>query len=105
MYFDKYKEHSEARINPGLLWEYDMARFDFYEMRNVVVQRVVERGWPDDWYAALNIYGEAGMKDAIRALPYLNDRDMHFVSVLFEIPLSELKCYERKQSRQSHWNS
>ena len=105
MYFDNYKEHQDTKINPSLLWEYDMSRFDFQQMRNVVVQRVVERGWPDDWYAALNMYGKAGMIEAIKTLPYLNDKDMYFVSNLFEIPLSELKCYERKQSRPQHWNS
>lgn len=68
-------------------------------MRNVVVQRFIERGWPDDWYAALNMYG---MKTAMKELPYLNNKDMNFVSVIFEISLSELKCYIRKQSRQAH---
>ncbi len=105
MYFDNYKQHPDAQVNPALLWEYDLSRFDFQQMRNVVVQRVVERGWPDDWYAALNLYGEDGMVAAIKELPYLNDKDMNFVSVIFEIPLPELKCYEKKQYRQSHWNS
>ncbi len=105
MYFEKYKEHPDAKINPSLLWEYDMEHFDFQKMGNVVVQRVIERGWPDDWYAALNIYGENGMKTIIKSLPYLNDKDMNFVSVLFEIPLSEMKCYEKKQSHPKHWNS
>lgn len=101
MYFYKYKDHSEAKINPSLLWEYDLSKFDYHEMRNVVVQRVVERGWPNDWYAALNLYGEEGMRDAIKSLPYLNDKDMHFVSLIFDIPLSEMKCYERKQAHQN----
>ena len=105
MYFDKYKEHKDAKINPSLLWEYDMSRFDFQQMRNVVVQRVVERGWPDDWYAALNLYGEDGMIAAIKEIPYLNDKDMYFASSIFEIPLAEMKCYERKQLPQQHWNS
>ncbi len=105
MYFDRYKDHSNATLNPSLLWEYDMSAFDFQKMRNVVVQRVVERGWPDDWYAALNMYGDNGMIEAIKALPYLNDKDMYFVSAIFEIPLPDMKCYEKKQSRQAHWNS
>jgi len=105
MYFYKYKEYPDAKINPSLLWEYDLNKFDFQEMREVVVQRVVERGWPADWYAALNLYGEEGMKAAIKALPYLNDKDMNFVSVVFEIPLSEMKCYEKKRSHPAHWNS
>ena len=100
MYFDNYRTRSNSKLNPALLWEYDQSAFDFQQMRNVVVQRVVERGWPDDWYAALNFYGVEGMKDAIRSLPYLNDKDMNFVHVIFDIPLSEMKCYERKQSRQ-----
>ncbi len=104
MFFDKYKEHPTAKINPSLLWEYNLHDFDYGQMRDVVVQRVIERGWPDDWYAALNIYGISGLKAAIKAIPYLNDRDMNFVSLVFEIPLSEMKCYERKQSRQAHWN-
>jgi len=63
--------------------EYDLSRFDYQQMRDIVVQRVVERGWHEDWYAALNLYGEGGMKEAIKALPYLNDKDMNFVSVIF----------------------
>jgi hypothetical protein len=105
MYFNDYKEHSEARINPSLLWEYNLENFDYQQMRNVVVQRVVERGWPDDWYAALNMYGIEGMKAAIKEIAYLNAKDMNFVSKLFEIPLSEMKCYIKKQSQQAHWNS
>lgn len=74
-------------------------------MRNIVVQRVIERGWRNDWYAALNLYGIDGMKDAIKQLPYLNHKDMHFVSTIFKIPLSDMKCYEKKQLNRAHWNS
>ena len=90
-----YKKHIEAKINPTLLWEYDLNRFDYHAMRNVVVQRVIERGWPEDWWAALNLYGEDGMSKAIREIAYLNDKDMNFVSNAFDIPLSEMKCYEK----------
>jgi len=105
IYLEDYKKHPEATIRPSLLWEYDLSQFDFQKMRNVVVQRVIERGWPHDWWAALNLYGEEGMREAIKTIPYLNDKDMNFVSLAFELPLSEMKCYEKKQLRQVHWNS
>ena len=105
IYLEDYKKHPDARINPALLWEYDLDGFDFLKMRNVVVQRVIERGWPNDWWAVLNMYGEKGIKEAIKTIPYLNDKDMNFVSKAFEIPLSEMKCYEKKQSQPTHWNS
>lgn len=105
MYFEDYKKYPEAQVNPSLLWEYDLSSFDFKQMRKTVVQRVVERGWPQDWYAILNLYGQEGVKDAIKQLPYLSAKDMNFVTHIFQIPLSQLKCYERKQSHPGHWNS
>jgi len=104
IYLEDHPKHPDAKINPTLLWEYNLADFDFQKTRNVVVQRVVERGWPNDWWAALNLYGEDGVKDAIKSLSYLNDKDMNFVSKAFDIPLSEMKCYEQKQLRPAHLN-
>nr|WP_199141927.1 hypothetical protein [Pedobacter sp. ASV12] len=74
-------------------------------MRNIVVQRVIERGWPNDWYAMLNLYGIDGVVDSIKNIAFLNDVDMHFVSTQFDIPLTEMKCYIRKQSALGHWSS
>ena len=34
-------------INPSLLWEYDMSTFDWQRSKTIVVQRVVELGWPE----------------------------------------------------------
>lgn len=105
MFFSDYKDHSDSKLNPKLLWEYNLSNFDYQDMRNVVVQRVIERGHFNDFYAMLNLYGEDGVIEAIKVLPYLNDIDMNFVSVVFNIPLTKLKCYEKKQLPQRHWNS
>jgi hypothetical protein len=105
MYFSNYRDRKGTTINPSLLWEYDLKHFDYQAMRSLVVQRVIERGWPADWYAILNRYGEDGVKEAIRSLPYLNERDAHFVSLIFQIPSNEMACYARKPSRPTHWSS
>lgn len=105
MYFDDYKQHTDATLNPRLLWEFNLEEFDFLAMRNVVVQRVIERGWPNDWYFILNNYGIEGVKTVIRNITYLNDKDMHFVSHQFNVPLNSMKCYEKKQSAGQRWNS
>jgi len=105
MFFSNYKNHPEAKINPSLLWEYNIEEVDYTRMRNIIVQRVTERGWPRDWYAILNLYGVDGVKNALRELPYLNDKDMNFVSREFNIPLTDFKCYTKKQSARVRWNS
>jgi hypothetical protein len=105
MFFGDYKKHSDAKINSSLLWEYNIDQVDYAKMRNVIVERVIERGWPDDWYALLNLYGVDGVISAIKELPYLNDKDMNFVTHVFNLPLAALKCYTNKQSARRHWNS
>jgi len=54
-------------------------------MRNVVVQRVIERGRMDDYYAVLNRYGLKEVKETIKQIPYLNMRDISFVCSVFDL--------------------
>jgi hypothetical protein len=105
MYFDDYRAFPTAKLDSRLLWEYNLEKVDYTSMRNVIVQRVIERGWPQDWYFILNQYGIDGVKSAIKELQYLNDKDMNFVSHQFDIPLTAMKCYIKKQSVTSHWTS
>ena len=105
MLFEDYKYHPDAKVRPSLLWEFDLDRFNWQLMRDVVVQRVLERGRMDDFYAILNLYGEEGVKDALRAIPYMNDKNMNFACVTFDLVKEELKCYTKKQSMPLHWNS
>jgi len=69
MFFDNYKLHRQAQIRETLLWEYDMTRFNWHDMRSIVVQRVIERGRINDFFAILNLYGLDGVKEAIKRLP------------------------------------
>ena len=105
MEIEDYKKHPDAVFSPNLFWEYDMSLFDWQKMAVVVAQRVVERGCPDDFFAAINLYGLNGFVNAIKEIPYLNNRDINYVCLKFHLKKEDLKCYTRKQSRQQHWNS
>ena len=105
MFFDNYKKHQDARLRSSLLWEYDLARFDWDAMQNIVLQRVIERGRINDFYAVLNLYGPKSFKEGVKNISYLNEKDIAFVCTIFGIKKQELKCYTQKQSRQKHWNS
>ena len=105
MPFEDYHNHRNAEVRSSLLWEYDLEKFDWQQMRNEVVQRVLERGRMDDFYAILNLYGLEGVKAALREIPYMNDKDMNFACVAFDLRKEELKCYTKKQSILLHWNS
>jgi len=94
-----------TRVREHLLWEFNPEKFDYQKSRSIVVERVVQRGDTDDWLTVFNLYGYDGVREQIKQIPYLNDRDMNFVRVIFEIPLTELKCYTRRRFPERHWNS
>lgn len=105
MFFDNYKQHPKAKLRASLLWEYELNDFDWNAMRNIVLQRVVERGRINDFYAALNKYGINEFKEGIKSIPYLNAKDLAFVCTVFGLKKRELKCYTQKRLHKTHWNS
>ncbi|MBS1488197.1 MAG: hypothetical protein JST43_11475 [Bacteroidetes bacterium] len=94
MFFDNYKLHSEAQFNPALFWEYDQSRFDFTAQTALVVQRVIERGASEDFYAMLNLYGIDKVVSQIKEIPSLSQREIEFISNIFSIPYNDMKAYK-----------
>ncbi len=107
MFFDNWEEKSIGlSVSERLLWEYDMSRFDWNDMRRVVVQRVIERGTLEDFYAAIRLYGGIeNFKAIIREIPILSDKNMNFVISVFHLKKEELKCSTFRQLREKRLTS
>jgi len=103
-YFSDYEDHPGTALPSHLFWEHDMSKFDYQKMIRLVVERVIERGGVDDFYALLNLYGWDRVVETIKILPYLGERNMHFVSTVFNIPIKRLKCSKRMPFRQGSFN-
>lgn len=105
--FDDYIKYKGLySVSPALLWEYELSGFDWRKSRKTVVQRIVERGWLKDYYAAFDLYGVIeGFREIIKEVPHFSDRDMNFVCIVFDLKKEELKCYTRKLLRNRLFNS
>ncbi len=90
-------KHS-PKVRRSLLWEYDLSCFDWQYMRALVVERVIERGRDEDYYAIFALYGGIeGVRRIIRdEVLFLSAKDMSFVCVAFNLKQEELKCYIRR---------
>ena len=102
MIFDDWRDKStDAKLSPALLWEYNLTDFDWDYMRTLVVGRVIERGRPEDFYAAIRLYGGLeNFREIIKELPELSAIDTVFVGAYFDLKEEELRCYTRKQFRE-----
>jgi len=48
--FNNWEEKSKGlSISKRLLWEYDPSKIDWFRMKYIVVTRIIERGWMNDF--------------------------------------------------------
>jgi hypothetical protein len=94
-----------TKIRSHLLWEVNLEKFDYFKTSQLVVERVVQRGDMDDWLTIFNLYGEEGVREKIKLIPYLNAKDMDFVHIIFDIPLNDLKSFVKSQKGPQYWSS
>lgn len=102
MYFSDWKEKRKYNISPSLLWEYDIhgADWDWDFMKVTVVQRVIESGRKEDYYAMFQLYGGIEkVRDIVKDIPKLSAKDINWVCELFDLKKEDLLCYTKMLSR------
>ena len=97
----KTKIKDNPQVSPHLLWDIDKSKFDWDKMKFFIVQRVIERGDEDDFYAIFQVYGGLeGVREIVKKLPAFYDpRDEALARVLFDLEKEDLECYERLRLR------
>lgn len=93
------------QLSKVLFWDTDMEQLDWERHAKYVIERVIQRGTWSDFKTILEYYGRGKIIDVVKNLKYLDMRSMHFCSVYFKIPLTDLRCYNIRQSRKLHWDS
>lgn len=87
-----------STLSPHLFWDVKPGTLDLVKHQRLIVERVVQRGGLEDLALLLRVYKKEEIQAAIRQISWLNEKDMAFVHVYFDIPYTELKCYTKKQS-------
>jgi hypothetical protein len=101
------KIKDNPQISTHLLWDVDSKEIDWEAMKKFVVQRVIERGGMDDFYALFRLYGGFdAVRNIIKEIPViLSPRDEAFVRTVFNLKKEDLQCYKQKQLREAYLNS
>lgn len=77
----------QIAISPHLLWEYDLDSFDFDQSKEIVIERVIQRGNLKDWQVVFKVYGKAALLHTAEHSKQLSGRDRYFTKILINSPL------------------
>jgi hypothetical protein len=97
-------EKSILGLTKSLFWDVDPQSIDPDKHVEYIVERVITLGTMEDFTILKEIYGKAKIKKVVKKLRYLNDRDLNFCSLYFNVPKIEFRCYITKQSNQTLWD-
>lgn len=91
------------KLNPQLFWDTGTSQIDWEKNANAIIVRVVERGYLTDWNEIKRYYGHKKIKEAVISARNLSKKTLHFMSSLYEVPLSDFRCYKSNLFPELHW--
>ena len=91
-------------LSRTLFWDIDYETIDWDKNARFVVERVLMRGTVPDFRTIIGYYGKERLREIIKNIRYLDKKPMYFAGVYFDIPLTEMRCYNIRQSTQLHWD-
>jgi 16S rRNA C1402 N4-methylase RsmH len=101
------KANPNATIPRHLLWDMKYDEYDWERGKNLVVERVIERGREQDFYTIFRMYGGVeGVREIAKNIKHFRwKQDAAFVEMVFDIKKEDMVCYERKRLRDQLLNS
>jgi hypothetical protein len=77
-------------FHQNLFWDTDLANINLNTNSRYIIERVLTRGFLEDFYMLNHLYTTGEIKDALRKSKELDAKTAHFCSRYFKIPLSEM---------------
>ena len=77
-------------FSQNLFWDYPLENIDLKTHQRYVIERVLTRGFTNDFYMLQKIYSLTEIQTALRKSKELDPKTAHFCSWYFNIPRHEL---------------
>jgi hypothetical protein len=74
----------KPNIRSHLLWEYDVEKFNWHRSYKIVIERVIERGWLNDWREIYRFYGSGKILETVECSKQLDERDKRFTRMFLK---------------------
>ena len=88
-----------STLSKNLFWDCNVAMLDPDVDRNLVLERVFSRGTENDERAAFKYYGKEQIRDTVVNIKSLDKKALNYLSIVFNIPKQEFRCYKSSLSK------
>lgn len=90
------------QLNPTHFWDVNISVLGPHAAKRLIIERVFTRGELNEIKSVLEYYGEEQVLQTLYTLPFLEPKNLNFISKFFNKPRKEFRCYHRKQSKPQH---
>jgi hypothetical protein len=100
-YYFKYidTESLDKKLKTGvfpfskyLFWDTPIELIDKEKHKKSVIERILTRGFLEDFYTLIKIYSKEEIVDTIKKSRILDKKTANFCSLYFDIPLNEINA-------------
>jgi len=88
-----------SKLSKFLFWDCNIDMLDPNVDRNLTLERVFSLGTENDEKEIFGYYGKNFIKHTIPDLKYLDKKTLNYLSIVFDIPKEEFKCYKHSLSK------
>ena len=93
----------QLELRPALFWDVNIEEVDLQNHRASVIERIATRGRLEEFRAMVKFYGQETVKNALIHARYLDKRTLSYCSLIFDVPITEFRCYKLAQLNPEHW--
>jgi hypothetical protein len=87
-----------SKLSTHLFWDCNIDCLDPNIDKKLILERVFSRGTENDEREVFNYYGENVIKNTVLDIKYFDKKTLNYLSVVFNVPKEEFKCYKRSLS-------
>jgi hypothetical protein len=87
---DKKATDGSFPFSQNLFWDTPIANINLQQHKRYIIERVLTRGFLQDFYLMLKIYSKEEIREAIFKSKELDPKTAHFCSEYFHIPKEQI---------------
>ncbi len=94
----------QLELRPALFWVVNVEEVDLQKHRASVIERIATRGRLEEFRTMTKFYGRETVNTILLNARYLDKRTLYYCSLIFDVPITEFRCYKLAQLNPEHWN-